>query len=235
MNKEDIKYIDNCAGIYYFKNNINNKYYIGQSVNIRKRIKAHIKSSLKMNNPLYKALCKYGLENFEFGILKRYDIIPKCILDFWEKYYIQYFNSYGNTGYNQTLGGDAGVTGLKMNIDQKNKIREAAIKENNDGRNDVYCYDTQTKDIIKTATLGELENKLNFIIHRGSLRSLLLHDRYIIARTEDKLNTKINNFVSCKNIKDKFNDVKNGMKLNDWMNKYKLSRSMYFKYKQKIK
>ena len=76
-----------------------------------------------------------------------------------------------------------------------------------------------------------MENKLNFIIHRGSLRNLLLHDRYIIARTEDKLNTKINNFASCKNIKDKFNDVKNGMKLNDWMNKYKLSRSMYFKYK----
>ena len=122
-----------------------------------------------------------------------------------------------------------------MNTKQKDKIRQAAIKENNDGRNNVYCYDTQTKEIIKTSTLGELEDKLNFIIHRGSLRNLLLHDRYIIARTEDKLNTKINNFASCKNIKDKFNDVKNGMKLNDWMNKYKLSRSMYFKYKQKIK
>ena len=190
MNKEDIKYIDNCAGIYYFKNNINNKYYIGQSVNIRKRIKAHIKSSLKMNNPLYKALCKYGLENFEFGILKRYDNIPKCILDFWEKYYIQYFNSYGNTGYNQTLGGDAGVTGLKMNIDQKNKIREAAIKENNDGRNIVYCYDTQTKELIKTSTLKELSAILKIKIFNSSLKNFLLYNRYIIGRTKEIIKLK---------------------------------------------
>ena len=58
-------------GIYFFKNKINNKYYIGQAVNIRKRFFSHILQIKKENNkyPIYRAVLKYGIENFEFGII----------------------------------------------------------------------------------------------------------------------------------------------------------------------
>lgn len=43
MNVDQNKQIpNNTIGIYLFKNVINNKYYIGQSLNIRKRFNKHI-------------------------------------------------------------------------------------------------------------------------------------------------------------------------------------------------
>lgn len=53
--------------------------------------------------PLYKAIRKYGIENFNF------DIIEECSADELnerEKYWISYYNSYGENGYNLTPGGD---------------------------------------------------------------------------------------------------------------------------------
>ncbi len=45
MNVDQNKQIpNNTIGIYLFKNIINNKYYIGQSLNIRKRFNKHINS-----------------------------------------------------------------------------------------------------------------------------------------------------------------------------------------------
>lgn len=65
--------IISLPGIYYFKNKINNKYYIGQAINIRKRFYSHIAQINKKNDkyPIYKAILKYGIDNFEYGILAR--------------------------------------------------------------------------------------------------------------------------------------------------------------------
>lgn len=86
-------------GIYKITNNINNKSYIGQSIQIEQRWKEH---KLKYNwerektKPLYLAFQKYGLENFTF------EIIEECKeeqLDIKEKYWIDFYNSY-KEGYN---------------------------------------------------------------------------------------------------------------------------------------
>ena len=93
-------------GIYKITNKINNKCYIGQSVNLESRIKSH-KSMLKHhnedNNLLNKATKKYGYENFEIEIIK---YCKENELDFYEKYYINFYNSYKRkNGYNIELGG----------------------------------------------------------------------------------------------------------------------------------
>ena len=103
MNIEDRLSVDTDAGVYYFKNLLNNKYYIGQAINIRKRLIHHLSnlSHNRYNAPLYKAFQKYGIENFEFGILQRIEkteALLKSLLDFWERYYIILYNSYGSTG-----------------------------------------------------------------------------------------------------------------------------------------
>lgn len=136
MNIEEIKNVPKWAGIYYFKNNINNKYYIGQSIMLKKRIQHHISNykNERYDTPLYRAFNKYGLEAFEFGILEEFksgytikDLKNK--LDELEIFYIEKYNSYGSTGYNQTKGGDAGVLGYKMTSEQKDKISESAQKQ----------------------------------------------------------------------------------------------------------
>jgi len=103
------------SGIYYIKNIITNKYYIGQAVCIGNRWKEHLKtiskkSSHSYNYPLYKAIRKYGIENFEFKVLENCSIE---LLNIREAYWISYYNSYID-GYNQTLGGDSAAKIVKL-------------------------------------------------------------------------------------------------------------------------
>ena len=90
------------CGIYKITNLINNKCYIGQSVNIENRWQHHRSASRCETNecynyPLQKAMRKYGLENFSFEILEECKVEE---LDQKEKYYIQFYQSLEN-GYNQ--------------------------------------------------------------------------------------------------------------------------------------
>lgn len=90
--------------IYKITNKINDKIYIGQtSGTIEKRFKEHIKQS-RYNDTfhLYRAMRKYGIENFEVEEIEECEDIT---LSQREKYYIEYFDSYKN-GYNMTIGGD---------------------------------------------------------------------------------------------------------------------------------
>ena len=57
-------------GIYYWKNKLNNKYYIGQSVDINRRIIAHrsLAKNGKEDKLLYLSMRQHGIENFEWGV-----------------------------------------------------------------------------------------------------------------------------------------------------------------------
>lgn len=100
-------------GIYKITNLINNKSYIGKSSNIEKRWEYHKKrynDIREHNKSLYKAFRKYGLNNFLFEIIELMDNNYEKIGNEREKYWIKYYNSYGSTGYNETEGGDGGIT-----------------------------------------------------------------------------------------------------------------------------
>ena len=77
FNKNNIlSNVKNIPGIYAIKNNINNKFYIGQSLKLKNRLLYHL-NQFKNNNrkyPIYNAFEKYGLNNFEIIILKTYNI-----------------------------------------------------------------------------------------------------------------------------------------------------------------
>lgn len=98
------------CGIYKITNLINNKVYIGQSIDIEKRLKKH-KYSYD-NFHIHRAIQKYGKDNFS------YEIIEECsqdALDEKEKYWITYYNSLEPNGYNMVPGGSNG-TGLAKGI-----------------------------------------------------------------------------------------------------------------------
>lgn len=87
--------------IYKITNNINNKVYIGQTrYNINIRFKQHLKLVESNKNQLiYKAIKKYGKENF------RIELLEECsseIINDREKYYI---NLYKYNSYNINLDG----------------------------------------------------------------------------------------------------------------------------------
>jgi group I intron endonuclease len=92
------------CGIYKITNNINNKVYIGQSVNLKDRLKTHIKKGLgaevATNNKLYQSLKNEGVENFSYNIV---EYCTREELNQKEKFWIEYYHAY-DYGYNETRG-----------------------------------------------------------------------------------------------------------------------------------
>lgn len=88
-------------GIYKIKNTINNKCYIGQSVDIEKRFYMH-KHFYHKDSYIDQEIHLQGLENFEFSII---ELCEKDELDQKEIYYIENYNSFYPNGYNLTKGG----------------------------------------------------------------------------------------------------------------------------------
>ncbi len=99
------------AYIYKITNNINQKVYIGQTIMTPAQRWQKHRSDAKLNKPypLYRAINKYGIDNFSFEILEEVKIEE---LDEKERYYINLYRSYINfedsNGYNATLGGSNG-------------------------------------------------------------------------------------------------------------------------------
>lgn len=99
-----------AIGIYIITNKINNKNYIGQSIDIQKRISTHFWAAFKenlpsYNNHIYQAIRKYGKENFEWKILETIETDDKQKLDELEQFYIKKYDSFKN-GYNMNEGGN---------------------------------------------------------------------------------------------------------------------------------
>lgn len=105
-------YYKNKQGIYKITNVINNKMYIGQSINLHKRFTEHVYSvgyESTKKRYLYRAINKYGIENFTVEVIEECSIEDKeelkNYLDEREVYYIKYYKSEVD-GYNCTSGGD---------------------------------------------------------------------------------------------------------------------------------
>jgi group I intron endonuclease len=92
------------AYIYLITNTVNGKVYVGKTEeSIQKRFQEHCADSKKercKNRPLYRAMNKYGCENFTVSLLEETDQ-PEVREEFW----IEQKQSYHN-GYNATHGGD---------------------------------------------------------------------------------------------------------------------------------
>ena len=70
--------------IYKITNSINNKIYIGQTARtLNIRWKEHKVASISSDRPLYKAMRKYGIDNFHIEIIEE---IPNTLLNERETY-----------------------------------------------------------------------------------------------------------------------------------------------------
>lgn len=117
--------------IYKITNKINNKCYIGQTIkDAETRWKEHQQHAFgkhinDQNKVLYKAIRKYGLENFTFEVLQD-NITSFKELDEAEIYWINYYNSFLK-GYNQTFGGQQyhAILPIQEVIDDYKKTKSA--------------------------------------------------------------------------------------------------------------
>ena len=103
--------------IYMWRNKVNDKLYIGQARDFRRRTKDHKRGSFNenlkydYNVPLHKAIRKYGVENFEVCILEK-DLDKYEEMNQKEIYYIEKYDTLSNKGkgYNLSNGGNNGYS-----------------------------------------------------------------------------------------------------------------------------
>lgn len=99
--------------IYCIINNINNKKYIGQTSQYypNNRWSAHkLEAKNENKRPLYRAIKKYGIDNFTFKILLKN--IPNDKLNYYEILWIEKMKTRNPNGYNLQIGGS--------NVQEKN-------------------------------------------------------------------------------------------------------------------
>ena len=130
-------------GIYLIQNTVNNKCYIGQSINISKRWRRHINDAFNPNSNSYeyllqRAIRKYGVENFTFQVILECE---PSQLDENEIGFIKQYNSLIPNGYNCSIGGQGGSSFVKLNEQTLQELR---------------------KDLREgVLTIKEMENKFN--------------------------------------------------------------------------
>lgn len=115
-------------GIYCITNKINGKCYVGQSINITERWKSHRSrpfnpKASQYDSPFYRAIRKYGINNFIFTVLEE---CSKEELDEREKFWIKKLNSYDD-GYNLTSGGSNCSTNTKLTLNEVKEIKELLL------------------------------------------------------------------------------------------------------------
>lgn len=95
---------DTICGIYKITNLLTKECYVGQSVDIAKRLAEHVKCGLGIDTPsgnkLYASMQKYGIQHFSFELLEQCN---RDELNQKEKFYISLYQSCEN-GFNSNKG-----------------------------------------------------------------------------------------------------------------------------------
>ena len=146
--------------IYKIVNIINNKVYIGQSINSLNRFKQHCENK---NSLIGKAIQKYGKENFQLEILGRFEDYNEK-----EKYYINFYRSLAPYGYNLAKGGEeppllTGESHPSAKISKKlaEKIQQELLNYNLQ-LNYIIKINKVTRDIVRHINDGRTWRNDNF-------------------------------------------------------------------------
>lgn len=126
MKKEKI------SGIYCIENLVNDKKYIGQSVNIVGRWRQHLsklRRNIHNNEHLQNAWNKYNETYFKFYILEECNVED---MDNLERFYIEKYNTMNvEYGYNHESGGNAKKISSKETREKISKNHADVSMENN--------------------------------------------------------------------------------------------------------
>jgi len=169
------------AYIYKITNQINNKIYVGATTRYpTERFKEHCRDAKRFTDrPLYKAINKYGKENFDISILEE---CSDDKLEQREKYWIEKLRSF-KYGYNATTGG-SGKAYVDYDLiialwnDNKNMAEISKITS--------YCMDTIRIALEDIASDSER--------HKAGIKSLFKS----IAMLDIKTNSVIKVFSSIR-------------------------------------
>ena len=176
-------------GVYFIRNKINEKFYVGHSVDIKYRFRRHLyelKRNIHHCQYLQRAWNKYGEDNFEFIIYKECSTEEES--QDLEQYFIDnYKDVIYNVSNNARLGGD---------LLTDNPNRDKIIKKRTITRQKKYDSMTKEEKILIYGKFGE-KNPMY-----GKKRSKELKEKI------SKAHKGIPNYIKNKTYKEYFGEEK---------------------------
>lgn len=174
-------------GIYKITNKINAKWYIGQSNDIERRWREHkncgINKSKNTEYPLYRAIRKYGIDNFEFEILEECHL--EELLKLEQRYYDHFIS--GRNTYNQCYPNISPTTGVPRSeavrkiLREKGQLRVGKLSPNY-GRK----WSPEVKQRQRKAKLGKVTSEETKLKIRNSLKGTRTGVKNTMAKLTDE-------------------------------------------------
>lgn len=208
---EIFKDLNSKSGIYCWLNKINNKYYIGSSINLNNRINDYFQDGYKKDNAssiIVRAIVQYGLENFYLIIL---ELTEKDNLLIREQYYIDEFKPKYNI-----LKLAANSLGFKHTKKTKNILSKLAkgrklslevkqrMSENRKGNKDSFFgrkHTELTKSILREFARNRIKDpKTGFVVEVTDILTNTTKTYKSIREAAKSLNTNMITLISREKI-----------------------------------
>ena len=210
MNNNNIKILsDKVYYIYKTTNILNNKIYIGKH-------KGLLKDDYVGSGKIIKqAIKKYGKNNFKKEVLIICEDNEKA--NYFEKFFIQLFNSLQPNGYNITTGGDWGDTitynpnkeKIISNMKAHSARRGKTLKDNFPGhskaisrRNTLFCKNKTIKQMYGEQKANEMKQKYRKRTGKNNSFYGKKHTFETRQRIKDKLTGRKLSEEICKKISE---------------------------------
>lgn len=170
-------------GIYIIHDKINNKNYIGQTKDFKRRRKEHkkeLRQGKHHSKKMQETFDRYGFDAFEMKIIVENDLLTDNEMDLLEIKYIKEFGTFEN-GYNSTLGGKGrkGVPISKENRQSLNEgirrgYKEGTIKSPFKGKH----HSEKNKKFFKESQQGDKSKLAKLTLTQGiEIKLLALRDK----------------------------------------------------------
>lgn len=177
---------EKIVGIYKIKNELNGKFYIGQSINCNNRRRSHLgylRNRKHQNEHLQNAWNKYGESNFSFKVIK---LCNPDELDLLEIKYIDNYKSLDKTkGYNKAGGGKTNRYVSKESIHKmkRTKItrRVHAGEKNHNSVASNKDVESIIKDLLDGTTRKNVCDKYNVSIQ--TVNGIVQNRTYVYVAT----------------------------------------------------
>lgn len=148
--------------IYCYTNKINNHKYVGQTNNLKRRMREHKSAAYNENCPSYNDLIhmkirEYGIENFEIEVLEKLYDVPQEEVNKREQYWVDKLNTFrGNgQGYNGDLGGGNRIKNSILTEDQIKSLKQEI-------KNEVTFIDLEKKYNISPSFISSINHGIYF-------------------------------------------------------------------------
>ncbi len=218
--------------IYKITNKINGLIYIGQTTDMKRRLKEYKNGSKKLNKHrkymIMQEMYKYGFDNFEFEIIE-YNI-PLLLLNSREIYWIDKLQSRDPLiGYNSKSGGKGGelTESSKQKMSESSKDFRHTDEEKLRRSIPIIAINTNTLQIYKyqsAKVFADIFNTSRSVITSAIRKGKNIYSHYIFYDDPELCTLTVNNIINTKSNQNKVS--------NKSLNEYLL---FYEKVKNNIK